>query len=289
MELLSFGDSLTCGQYQLHSQFDAVVNFHLTTGQESHLVSLATAKVGAGPSTIVVDQLPADMVWSGVEVRSGHIRVKSQNQEVIFFKDDNSLYHSKVVWPINSSSADQLVRQRVAMIRQWSRQQSDHFGLMLLLNPDYSYSCNRFEQACLEHVAEALPLLFSDQWERGAKKLRGVGPGLTPAGDDFLLGVATAALITGRVKNSKRLEERSRAIANIVQSDNLIVKEFANMVATGSFSAPVKGLIESLVNHQVSEAKFRNSFEQVISLGHSSGGDLLTGLVLGIERSEVWR
>ena len=52
-----------------------------------------------------------------------------------------------------------------------------------------------------------------DALERGVRTLLGLGPGLTPSGDDFLIGTLVALQETGEVERQARLSEIVRRLA----------------------------------------------------------------------------
>ena len=84
------------------------------------------------------------------------------------------------------------------------------------------------------------------------------------------------------------LSQRGAEIACLVRSNNLVVDSMAGMGAQGRFTYPVKSLLTELLNHKSTPEQLKSAYNLVNNFGQSSGSDFLSGLVLGIERSEQW-
>lgn len=114
--------------------------------------------------------------------------------------------------------------------------------------------------------------------ERGSRALLGFGAGLTPSGDDL----AGAALFGRRLVSSdgrwtgigarlaRAARERSHAISAAL---------FADLAAGASFE-PLHDLAEALAAGD--DAAALRAARELAALGHSSGWDMLTGVLIGI-------
>jgi hypothetical protein len=118
----------------------------------------------------------------------------------------------------------------------------------------------------------------------GATALAGLGPGLTPAGDDFLLGLM-AGLRTG----PQFLEERGLSVEEACQAicgaaagrTNLLSIALLRSASQGMFSEAWHILLAALRQGKAGEV--REAADRVLSFGGTSGADALSGFLAIIE------
>ncbi|MGH2537649.1 MAG: DUF2877 domain-containing protein [Candidatus Promineifilaceae bacterium] len=114
---------------------------------------------------------------------------------------------------------------------------------------------------------------------KGASRLAGLGPGLTPAGDDFLMGclLASAALGTGRPEAglAEAVVEAGRGRTNRLALAHL------QAAAGGEASWDWHELIGGMAAGDWEDVA--KTGRRIAALGHTSGADALTGFVLGLE------
>ena len=117
-------------------------------------------------------------------------------------------------------------------------------------------------------------------------RLIGLGPGLTPSGDDFLAGVMIALHAFGREDISQRLWDVIRPSA--LEAGNIISFAHLSAASEGAGIAPIHYLICALQTGDGSEiGKHLNDIDKI---GHTSGWDALAGVLtaadalLGVER-----
>lgn len=114
----------------------------------------------------------------------------------------------------------------------------------------------------------------------GVHGLLGLGPGLTPAGDDFLLGFlcGLAHADTGSTANI------AAKLGNLLIQDaprftTSLSAEYLKYAGKGSYHQYVVSLINALKNG--SDEDLEEQAQKLLTLGHSSGTDLMLGLVYG--------
>lgn len=114
--------------------------------------------------------------------------------------------------------------------------------------------------------------------------LVGLGAGLTPSGDDFLCGFL-AAVRTCAPGLLEDREELVKALAAAVAGNRqrtTRISAFLLQCATQNFwSLPLVDLAEALAVDREPEAL--RALEELCSLGHSSGSDIATGFLFGLE------
>ncbi len=117
--------------------------------------------------------------------------------------------------------------------------------------------------------------------------LIGLGSGLTPSGDDFLAGIA------GIFHNFLRLNAAENKIQNITKildqsiisalensKTNLISAALLTAALQGWFAEKVSNFLLVLGDKNSSNLQKKNAMDQVLSIGHSSGHDMLAGICI---------
>ncbi|MBH0197507.1 MAG: DUF2877 domain-containing protein, partial [Nitrospira sp.] len=112
--------------------------------------------------------------------------------------------------------------------------------------------------------------------------LIGLGPGLTPAGDDFLVGYLAGLWSTA---NSDTARLRFMAsigawLSEAASQTNVISQASIQSVVRGNASEPIARLAEQLDRADTIDS-VRAETQAALQVGHSSGTDGVTGLLFG--------
>lgn len=126
-----------------------------------------------------------------------------------------------------------------------------------------------------DRLAGALHRLDHDDLDGVARALGGLGPGLTPAGDDVLAGILLVRRALGGDAAGPRLEAAVRAVRT-----TWIAKEMLVWAARGQAVEPVHDLLVALAGGDGPRAAA--SLAALARLGHTSGADLAFGLAMGL-------
>jgi len=114
-----------------------------------------------------------------------------------------------------------------------------------------------------------------------AGRLIGLGPGLTPSGDDLLVGFSAALWSTGdplaepfSTRCAIRAEHRTTDVA----------LEFHTSAALGEFSARLHTLLAAIADcdGRIDHLRLSVEFEHAFGWGGSSGADTVLGVLLGL-------
>ncbi len=112
-----------------------------------------------------------------------------------------------------------------------------------------------------------------------AQYLCGRGVGLTPTGDDILAGwMAVNWLLYGPL--TCFLEACQQIVAVAKQQTHLLSQCWLSYAATGDVATPIKALLDALTKED--DAQLAASMEAVLSMGATSGRDLIQGIMLGL-------
>ena len=135
-------------------------------------------------------------------------------------------------------------------------------------------------QQGLQNLTLGISLRSRPLFLQGVQQLVGLGFGLTPTGDDALLGFTLAM----------ELDPANRGFISGLTDDILswlpgrtteISEQFLRLGLQSQYAEPPLNLLQSLY-HGDTDAQV-TAIGQVLRIGHSSGGDLLTGLTAGLQ------
>ncbi len=119
-----------------------------------------------------------------------------------------------------------------------------------------------------------------DSWDFFIKQTIGAGIGLTPSGDDFIVGL----LLAFKTSDSKIAKDIFHMLTPIVNRyanrTNDISKAFLLAACKGEFGEKLHQLILAI---STSKRSCKAEIDDVVSTGHSSGLDTLNGIVIGWE------
>jgi hypothetical protein len=161
-------------------------------------------------------------------------------------------------------------------------------GLGLLLSgaaPDFPLGNARTHMA---RVAQAARGGDMDGLAAAIAGLVGLGAGLTPSGDDFLAGIAFATWL-GEAADAG-LRQRGPAIREAIRA---AIPERTNRVSAALLGDATQGFGFRAM-HELSaalaarcEGEALQAARQLTVIGHSSGWDLLVGLLAGLAGSRI--
>jgi hypothetical protein len=141
-----------------------------------------------------------------------------------------------------------------------------------------------------QKVAKAAPALLqsTQQFDLTAaaspiRELIGLGSGLTPAGDDLLAGYLTGLWCTtfGKSEREEFVSGLSRKIIRLARRTNDISRTYLSHAAHGQVSSRIAALAEAISQGE-SDKRLLDIAENAMRVGHTSGMDAVTGLLLGL-------
>ncbi|OQA29056.1 MAG: hypothetical protein BWY59_00554 [Verrucomicrobia bacterium ADurb.Bin345] len=269
--LISIGDRVLPGSYELHSRFARVANY--TRG--SRMVSLVTEAIGPGPTRIVVRSTrinsPPTLTVSRRTIALGPKRLRCAGIP----------QYASRLRPATPCNLAALERALVS--------HAPPHSLAYLLDDRRMPRAPGFHRALALHMRLATGRFLDALCEgpqrcmRGAvKQIAGCGYGLTPSGDDFLAG----ALLALRLLNAPA--SVGARIARAAKTGNALSNHFIELAAAGRAPEDVKQLATAL--SAGTPADVSRAARRVFALGETSGADLCTGLALTLRaftRNEI--
>jgi len=266
LKILELGDYLIPGPYKLHSEFTRVVNFQNTLNDS--MLSLVTSEVGGGPYNIVVESLnhfPEEMHLTKQYLIENSIKLSSSSLK---------------------SFDIQISQEKLKGLKTLLFENKDKSYLIESDNKDFEPA--NFEDHLKNRLIEGKREIFDKDLLEGIKMLKGLGVGLTPSGDDFLIGI----LLGIHLKTiSTRQTDLSRdKILKLILENSLGKNELSNWFLKTAFRGLVSSKMKIFISalSQGSMQDLREAFEIQARIGHSSGVDQLVGLYEVIKREYPW-
>ena len=121
-------------------------------------------------------------------------------------------------------------------------------------------------------------------WDTTAiSALLGLGPGLTPSGDDLLVGYLAGLWSTMRYQTKRRqsISSLGKSIIRLSRRTNDISRTYLYHAARGQVSSRLAGLVET-IRRGTDSARLLEFAEFAMQVGHTSGMDAVTGLLAGL-------
>ena len=260
--------------------FDHVCN--LVDG-DRRVISLVTPKIGKGPFSLVVD-LPrgnfTDFITAksqvsvvGFEIQIGSLVVDASTTE---------LWNARPLWESVPPSAIQaylpLFEHKLA---------SSSPDSLAHVNGRSDSTALKAKTAVL-NLQEGLKTNDLDACRESARSLAGLGVGLTPAGDDFLLGVMYGL----RLKQFQRKGAETQRIVEILADEAVprtttLSGAWLEAARRGEAGQPWHKLVEAMmVTSTGSVTAVSQAIDRILTTGHTSGADALTGFITTLKTKE---
>jgi hypothetical protein len=283
---MTIGDMVEIGSYDLHSLFSRVANF----AGGGRLVTLGTQALDDGPLNIVIHTLPEGLtrLEVGIDTLVLHGRdVRSWK------RGGGTTYDSEITDFEPGDSAVQRIKENSATLRDFLCQRAHSSSLRFLwMKEALRFGGGPFNDAVAQRIWAGAQALRAGQWIEGTRSLRGVGIGLTPTGDDFLVGVMFGLHVAARATGTD-----AQSVVDLMGDEALrgepirsepIIKAMYRMARRARAFRSLKNLLAAIVWHGAEEVV--SCAQSVFSVGETSGTDLVTGLVWAIEKGGCgWR
>ena len=248
-------------------------NIELAT---SHVITLVDDTVGNGPLNIVVNDLSpiraSGLRFEEVFLDKTHLQIGSIDISLI----EAVLWDPRPDWR-RLRKACEMSPIHLDQALKFSRRHAAPGSMLDLLSPVPSGpSHNAFEQSLFDEFSKIIHGMQTgkqNSLRSGAAALSGLGSGLTPAGDDFLLGIMLFAWL--RRDSATRICRRLADAAG--QQTTGLSASLLNQAALGHCSNDWHNLFESMSADD--DALIDQSIAALVSCGHTSGSDALAGFI----------
>ncbi|MFO7896447.1 MAG: DUF2877 domain-containing protein [Candidatus Cloacimonadales bacterium] len=261
MDIMNFGTEIAPGKYRLHSRFATVYNYQ----NAEKIISLVTPQIGFGPNNIVCSKLPA-AAPDCVSLAENNLRIGTES----FSLPTPCFYHAK-----NYSGKPAELRTILVKLGQ-EIPFSDH-SLGFLLQPHLTKNfTTTFQQAFLHHMQDSIADLTLNSLPQIATEIKGAGFGLTPSGDDFICGALYALHYLSSLFHKDYQSQLQMVYQNALGA-NLISNTFLYFAYQNKYYRNFYRFLEALASGN--PAQMQQRAKQILTTGHSSGSDTLTGFI----------
>jgi hypothetical protein len=258
--------------YVLQS-FRSVVN---CVNQEGNVISATGKSIGNGPFSMMIGDDSFPLIVSGdsvIEITEYGIRI----DDLFIDASSAKIWEAHPNWRKIQESRTSLygtVSDLIPLLRRHAL--ADSFA-RLVIDPDAEIP---LPARVLELARQNIPRLYDGIKSRdiylvtqASQKLAGLGPGLTPAGDDLLLGVIYGIWALFSEKESTEL---TRLIAeNAIPRTHALSAAWLKASANGEAAETWHTLFDALIKEDV--GKFEQAALRILPSGHTSGADALGG------------
>jgi len=278
----------------IHSIFQRVINI---TVLENRLISLVGQEIGQGPLNILTN-IPNHINLSTIGIKKGDIVTRIGESIVIgenvivISTQWTELWEPKRKFQANLQPL-KAIMANIEVMRDFALA-SDHLsGLGELipfthingLKDSKTEKLGSVSQLALPHISSMLKAIKSGHSHdiiRITKNLVGLGPGLTPAADDMLIGLMISMLYISENFNETSIDVKkiNKDIISIISGRTTIIsEEFLREASVGKVNEAVASLMEKLLTSK--QRELENSVRKVLDLGGTSGTDTVFGVILG--------
>jgi hypothetical protein len=274
------------GNALVHSQYRGALN--LTT--KGGMVSVVPANVGRGPMNIILKEerfrrSPALVQGTRLSLSEAGVDLEG------FIVDyrDAPVYGPGPRFGRSPAGANRIGEYIAAAwgVLEASGNLGGMGGIALKVRgkwaPENVGSASRTAVEPTEGVLAALQSFDVDALASSALGLIGLGPGLTPAGDDFLSGMMITVALAA--KNGLWREDAVDLLSVIPRSakgrTTTLSQEYLGLAARGMGGERVRAAVESIFTGRGAEVRPRCL--DLVEVGATSGTDLLAGALLGAE------
>lgn len=274
----------SCNNFVVHSVYKNVVNL----SNEQVILSIQNKCIPKTPMSLVIEDT-MDYTTLALKVNE---KVYWDNRKIsigtnTFTLSSYEVWNSKLHIYINiyEHNIFKIIGILNNVIKNFGT--LDGFGKMILNYNNYS-SCNNtldefssIARTILHNTALSLSKHRIVEASMEIKKLIGMGLGLTPSGDDFLIGLLSV-LYSYDDKGSGTLLFLNSLKENILKDlnkTNFISGEFLRYASYGRFSETFHNLLGSIKTEN--HSKVYIDAIKFLKVGHSSGTDGLSGILFG--------
>jgi len=242
----------------VHSVFDQACNIQL---DRNSLVTLISSKLPNYPAAIKLDI--------------------TEDQKLCSFKLTGAKVWDSSPLFFRSTVSEEILNKNIEKIRDLTLKYGEMEGIASILDGDKV--ANHYKDFIINSV-KRLTRGISDfdykEITEASKRLIGLGPGLTPAADDFLLGILASLYYIGyyfgnHLENLKKIA--GFMIYDLPGRTTFISEIMLRSGMKARFSEPIRDLMLAVIHNTSVQDKCIN----LLSIGGTSGSDCAAGIVFG--------
>jgi hypothetical protein len=266
----------------VHSVFDQACNIQL---DGNSLVTLISSKLPNYPAAIKLDITEDQKLCSfGFKVAMKAVinkdEIKIPEVRISIKLTGAKVWDSSPLF-FRSTVSEEILNKNIEKIRDLTLKYGEMEGIASILDGDKV--ANHYKDFIINSV-KRLTRGISDfdykEITEASKRLIGLGPGLTPAADDFLLGILASLYYIGyyfgnHLENLKKIA--GFMIYDLPGRTTFISEIMLRSGMKARFSEPIRDLMLAVIHNTSVQDKCIN----LLSIGGTSGSDCAAGIVFG--------
>lgn len=275
-------------ELKVHSIFKRVINF---IDMDRQIYSILQNHLDNGPCAMRL-QVDKDYNFTDLNIEvNDRVNIEQDalkiDEKIVIYLKNTELWSPDLL-KIQVNENDKInFSKNIKLFNEYFLQNavdggSKYFYINKLINLEKTYRVSIIEKE-LKNRIEIFLLRLNESLEELNKSIIsviGFGNGLTPSGDDFLVGFITA-LNSIEVEKSKLLFKKIKYILeNISLSTTDISKNMIKASIEGNSREIIINFIKQIFNDD--REGLYHSIDEIFSIGSSSGADLSVGIILGL-------
>ena len=266
----------------VHSVFDHACNIQL---EENNLVTLISPKLPNYPSAIKLDIAENRMIRSigfktGMKSVINKDEIKMPEICISIKLSGAKVWDSSPLF-LRSNISEEMLNKNIEKIRDLTLKCGEIEGVASILDGnkvDNNYK--NFIINPVKRLAKGISNFDYKEITEASKRLIGLGPGLTPAADDFLLGILASLYYMGyyfgnHLENLKKIA--GFIIYDLPGRTTFISEIMLRNGMKARFSEPIRDLMLAVIHNTAVQDKCLN----LLNIGGTSGSDCAAGIVFG--------
>jgi len=266
----------------VHSVFDHACNIQL---DKNRLVTLISPKLPNYPSAIKLDIAENRMIRSigfktGMKAAVNKDEIKIPDINITILLTGAKVWDSSPLF-LRSNISEEKLNENIEKIRDLILKYGKIEGVASIL--DVNAVDNNYKNFIINSVkrlAKGISDFDYKEISEASKRLIGLGPGLTPAADDFLLGILASLYYIGyyfgnHLENLKKIA--GFIIYDLPGRTTFISEIMLRNGMKARFSEPIRDLMLAVIHTTSVQDKCIN----LLNIGGTSGSDCAAGIVWG--------
>ncbi len=266
----------------VHSVFDQACNIQL---DRNSLVTLISSKLPNYPAAIKLD-IAEDRRLCSLGFKVGMKAIVNKDEIKIPEVCVSIKLTGAKVWDsaplfLRSKISEEMLCENIEKIRELTLKYGKTEGIASILNEnEVDNNYKNFIIDSVKKLAKGIKYNDYKMITETSKRLIGLGPGLTPATDDFLLGIMASLYYIGHyfgnhLENLKKIA--GFMISDLLGRTTLISEIMLKNGIRARFSEPIRDLMLAVTNNTYIRDKCIN----LLNIGGTSGSDCAAGIVFG--------
>lgn len=251
--------------YRLHSRFNHAMNW---VNIDREMITFLTRDLPNAPNTLLIDMAS----FQNLNLSESAVFMKNSDG---YFIDGNKISDglSIAIWVMNVPTIHNVESETLKVMNDFlDRNCEETTGIETKIYEKLDENYQKLIEACGKKSYEEITSF--------ARQCIGLGLGLTPSGDDRLVGFLLGCY-TQSEKNQNIIKALQSAIDVSIERTNEISYAMLKMAREGRFNEWLLQLAKEISQNHLDEIPL--AMQKVFAIGSRSGGDMLKGLVLSLE------